>query len=114
MKVKDYSFGSITIDDKSYSKDLLIDNGAIKRRNKDVSKKFSDTFGHTPLSAEENIPWNCKRLIVGNGHSSRLPVMDEVREIANQKGIELVVMPTREAIKHVNDPQTNLVLHLTC
>lgn len=114
MIVKNYSFGSINIDGETYGKDLMIDNGSIKKRNKDASKKYSERFGHTPLSADENIPWNCNRLIVGNGYSSSLPVMDEVRDIAVQKGVELVVMSTREAIKHVNDPQTNLVLHLTC
>ena len=114
MKVKDYSFGSITIDDKTYGKDLMIDNGSIKKRNKEVSKKYSEDFGHTPLSVEENIPWNCKHLVVGNGFSSRLPVMEDVRNTAVQKGVDLVVMSTREAIKHLNDPETNLVLHLTC
>jgi len=40
--------------------------------------------------------------------------MDEVYNIAIRKGVELVVMSTPEAIEHVNDPQTNLILHLTC
>ena len=114
MKVKNLSFGSITIDKKKYTKDVIIDNGSVKKRKKAESKKYSDMFGHTPLSPDENIPWNCKRLIVGTGHSSSLPVMDEVYNIAILKGVELVVMSTPEAIEHVNDPQTNLILHLTC
>jgi hypothetical protein len=114
MKVKDISFGAITIDGETYRKDLIIDNGSIKKRDKAASKKYSDRFGHTPLSLEENIPWNCKRLVIGMGHSSSLPVMDEVRELAAQKSVELIMMSTREAVRHINDPETNLILHLTC
>jgi hypothetical protein len=114
MKVKNLSFGSVTIDGETYIKDIIIDNGVIKKRKKAESKKYSNRFGHTPLSPDENIPWNCKRLIVGAGHSSGLPVMDEVRDIAVSKGVELVVMSTPEAVEHINDPHSNLILHLTC
>jgi len=114
MIVKNLSFGSITIDGETYGKDVIIDNGSIKKRKKAKSKKYSDRFGHTPLSPDENIPWNCKRLIVGTGHSSSLPVMDKVCDIAVRKGVELIIMSTPEAIKHINDPHTNLILHLTC
>ena len=114
MIVKNLSFGSITIDGETFVKDVIIDNGSIKKRKKAESKKYSDRFGHTPLSSEENIPWNCNRLIVGTGHSSCLPVMDKVCDIAVRKRVELVIMSTPEAIKHINDPHTNLILHLTC
>jgi hypothetical protein len=114
MKIKDLSFGSITIDGETYLKDVIIDNGSVKKRKKSESKKYRDTFGHTPLSSDENIPWNCRHLIIGTGHSSSLPVMDEVYDIAQQKGVELVTMSTPEAIKHINDRDTNLILHLTC
>ncbi len=114
MTVNDLSFGSITIDGITYLKDLVIEDGAVNKRNKKESKKYSNRFGHTPLSPDENIPWNCKRLIVGTGHSSYMTVMDEVYEIATQKGVSLVTMSTPEAIKHINDPRTNLILHLTC
>jgi len=114
MKVKNLSFGSITIDGKTYGKDVIIDNGLIKKREKKISKKYSNSYGHTPLSPDENIPWDCKRLVVGTGHSASLPVMDEVFYIAFRKGVELVTMNTPEAIKHINDPNTNLILHLTC
>lgn len=86
MKVKNLSFGSITIDGETYNKDVIIDGGSIKKRKKAESKKYRDMFGHTPLSPDENIPWDCKRLIVGAGHSSSMTVMDEVFDIAVRKG----------------------------
>jgi hypothetical protein len=40
--------------------------------------------------------------------------MKEVFELAERKGVELITMSTPEAVGHVNDGDTNLVLHLTC
>ncbi len=114
MKVSNLSFGSITIDDETFDKDIVIDNGKVGKRNKSESKKYRDRFGHTPLTPDENIPWNCKYLIVGTGHSSSLPVMDEVFEAAAKKGVKLILMSTPEAIKHLNDRDANFILHLTC
>jgi hypothetical protein len=114
MVVKDLSFGSITINGVNYEKDIIIDSGIVKKRKKAKSKKYRDRFGHTPLSPDENIPWNCEYLIIGNGHSSAMPVMEEVYYTALQRGVKLKVISTPEAIKHINDPETNFVLHLTC
>ena len=114
MKVNDLSFGSITIDGEVYRKDVIIDNGRVKKRKKAESKKYRDIYGHTPLSGDENIPWKCKRLVIGTGHSSALPVMKEIYRIAGKKGVKLIVLSTPEAIKNVNDADTNLILHLTC
>jgi len=114
MNVNDISFGTINIDGENYNKDLIIDNGVIKKRDKEVSKKYAAKYGHTPLSVDENIPWNCRRLIVGTGQSSALSVMEEVRDLAVQMGVELKLMSTPEAVKHINDPDTNFILHLTC
>ncbi|NMC38549.1 MAG: hypothetical protein GYA41_09525 [Bacteroidales bacterium] len=112
--VKELSFGSITVNGVDYEKDIIIDAGCVKKRKKAESKKYRERFGHTPLSANENLPWQCKCLVIGNGHSSAMPVMEEVYYIALQKGVKLKVMSTPEAIKHINDPETNFVLHLTC
>jgi hypothetical protein len=114
MVVNSLSFGSITIDGKTYHKDIVIDHGAVKKRKKSESKKYSSRYGHTPLSSEENIPWHCKYLIIGSGHDMCLPVMDEIYEIAHQKHVMIRVLSTPEAIKHVNDSDTNFVIHLTC
>jgi hypothetical protein len=114
MVVNALSFGSVTIDGETYSKDIIISSGEVKKRKKGGSKKFRDEYGHTPLSVDENIPWKCKHLIIGSGHSSALPVMEKVYKKAHKKGVKIAEMSTPDAIKHVNDPDTNLILHLTC
>ena len=56
MKLEDCAFGRIRVDGTVYDHDLLIDHGKIKKRKKKPSKKYRESFGHTPLSTEEKIP----------------------------------------------------------
>src|SRR5437870_13862795 len=96
MKARLVKFGEIEDEGKSYSHDVLIDGGKVRKRKKDPSKEFREKFGHTPLSAGEEIPWGGKRLIVGTGAHGALPVMDEVLAEAKRRGIEVIAAPTSE------------------
>jgi hypothetical protein len=62
-----YSFGSLRVDGVTYEHDLIIDRGKIRKRKKAASRKFRDQYGHTPLSAAEDVPWRCRRLVIGSG-----------------------------------------------
>src|SRR5664280_516936 len=90
MKFEQFSFGQVRIDGVDYGHDIVIDRGEIRKRKKKPSKKFRDSFGHTPLSLEEAIPWKCRRLVVGTG-TGALPVMDEVRREAERRNVELII-----------------------
>ncbi len=116
MKFGSFSFGSLQIDAKVYECDLVIDQGEIRKRRKKPSKRFREDFGHTPLSLEEDIPWECRRLVIGTGAYGRLPVMRSVRTEAEIRNVELTILPTEEAIEVLNkDPKdTNAILHVTC
>lgn len=114
MRFGSFSFGSLQIDAKVYECDLVIDQGEIRKRRKKPSKRFREDFGHTPLSLEEDIPWECRRLVIGTGAYGRLPVMRSVRTEAEIRNVELTILPTEEAIEVLNkDPKdTNAILHL--
>jgi hypothetical protein len=116
MRFSDYSFGSIRIDGAAYDRDVVIDHGTIRKRKKGPSKALRDAYGHTPLSVDEDIPWTCGRLVIGTGASGSLPVVEDVREEARRRDVELVIAPTAEAIGVLNEgmKDTNAVLHLTC
>jgi len=116
MRVKRFTFGSIRIDDVAYRQDVVIDRGKVRKRRKKPSKRFRDAFGHTPLSVEEKIPWRCRRLVVGTGAHGALPVMDEVRQQAAHRNVELLILPTADAIEALRtEPEnTNAILHVTC
>ena len=116
MRFTGYSFGSVRVDGVSYDHDLIIDRGKIRKRKKAASRKFRDAYGHTPLSAAEDIPWRCRRLVIGTGAEGALPVMTQVRDEARRRKVDLVVLPTAEAIGMLTkaSKDTNAVLHLTC
>ena len=116
MRFRDFSFGSIQIDGTTYEQDVVIDRGKVRKRKKKASKKFRDEFGHTPLSIEEEIPWKCQRLVIGTGAYGRLPVMTDLKLEAERRKIELLMLPTAQAIEVLkrDTDATNAILHLTC
>ena len=116
MRFEGFTFGSIEVDGTTYEHDLVIDRGSVRKRRKGPSKPLRARFGHTPLSADEDIPWGCRRLVIGSGASGSLPVTDDVVEEADRRGVELVILPTRQALDELAgaDADTNAILHLTC
>src|SRR5437588_11891523 len=67
MRIETFSFGCIRIDGRMYEHDVVIDRGAVRKRDKTPSKAVQTKSGHTPLSVAEDIPWNCRRLVIGTG-----------------------------------------------
>ena len=116
MRFADYSFGSIRVDGVTYDHDLILDRGKIHKRKKAASRKFRGGYGHTPLSIAEDIPWRCRRLVIGTGAYGALPVMQQVRDEARRRKVDLVVLLTAEAIGALAKatPDTNAILYLTC
>jgi hypothetical protein len=93
-----FSFGSVRIDGVTYSHDVVMDRGEIRKRTKKPSGKFRDDFGHTPLSIDDAIPWKCRMLVIGTG-TAAMPLMDEVKHEAERREIKLLILPTQEAIE---------------
>ncbi len=116
MRVTGYSFGSVRVDGVTYDHDLIIDRGRIRKRKKGASRKFRAAYGHTRLSIAEDIPWRCRRLVICTGADAALPVMSQVRDEARRRGVDLVVLPTAQAIGILAEAttDTNAILHVTC
>ncbi len=115
MHFSNFSFGTIQIDGNTYEHDVVIDRGEVLKRKKSPSQKFRDKYGHTPLSLEEEIPWKCHRLVIGTGAYGRLPVMKQVKREAERRHVELVIIPTSEALSMIErESRANAILHLTC
>jgi hypothetical protein len=117
MHVDAFEFGRITIDGVAYDRDVVVDHGKIRKRKKGPSKPRKAEFGHTPLTAAEEIPWKAQRLWIGTGAHGRLPVADDFLEEARRRGVELLTKTTPELVKEINrslPEDTNLILHVTC
>ena len=116
MEFGRYVFGSIEVDGVTYEHDVVIEGGRIRKRKKGPSKALRGRYGHTPLTAAEEIPWSCRRLVIGCGASGSLPVTDDVTAEAERRGVDLVVIPTVKAIEQLrkSGADTNAILHVTC
>ena len=110
-------FGLIRIEGQDYDFDVLIEEGQVAKRRKKRSQPYRERYGHTPLSADEPIPWGGGRLVVGTGADGQLPIMPAVYREAERRGIEILAMPTEDACRMLRkEPRSRVfaVLHVTC
>jgi hypothetical protein len=117
MKVRLLGFGAIEVDGSRYEHDIVIDGGAVRKRSKKPAKPYRAEFGHTPLSADEQLPWGRGRLIIGTGAYGSLPIKADVVEEAGRRGVTITAVPTEEACRLISglDPHdVRAVLHVTC
>ena len=117
MQVRLLRFGTIEVDGQEYQNDIVIEGGRVRKRKKKPSKPYRDEYGHTPLSADEDLPWGGSRLIIGTGAYGSLPIMPEVLEEARRQAVDLTALPTEDAcqlIASLNRRDVHAVLHVTC
>lgn len=111
------SFGLIEVDGRRYDHDLVVEGGVPRKRKKGPSKAYRDEYAHTPLSADEAIPWSAPTLIVGTGYAGQLPIMPELEQEAERRQVTLVAEPTAEACRRFSraDPDdVSAIFHVTC
>jgi len=110
--IDSYRFGSITIDGKEYSHDVIIAGNKVKSwwRNTSHEVAINDT---DPIFIE-----NPKQVIFGTGESGLCQVLQETIEFIEKQGIKVSVLPTPEAVKEFNRclsaEGTVGAFHLTC
>ena len=117
MKARWIAFGEIELEGRRYTHDIVIEAGRVEKRSKKPSKADRGQFGHTPLSASEKIPWGGSRLIIGTGESGMLPIMPAVWAEAKQRRVEIVAVPSEEALRLLRDVKASdvyAVVHVTC
>lgn len=117
MEARWLRFGEIEIEGRRLDHDVVIEAGVVDKRRKKASKPRRQEFGHTPLTADEHIPWGGRRLIIGTGEHGALPVTADVYEAAARRGVEVVAVPTPEAVALLREVPTGevfAILHVTC
>jgi hypothetical protein len=117
MECRFISFGIVEIDGRRYERDVVIEGTSVRRRKKGPSKRRRSEFGHTPLTADERIPWSADRLVVGTGASGQLPVAEDVYREAAERGVQVIARPTAEACELLSasaEREIAAILHVTC
>jgi len=116
MEIEYPALGSVVVEGVRFDHDVVIERGVVRARDKGPSRVLKPA-GQTPLSAAEEIPWTQPRLVIGSGHSGRLPILQDVYAVAAARGVELVVLPTAEAcalLRTVEAGRVDAILHVTC
>ena len=117
MKAELVKFGELEIEGTRYHRDVVIEAGLIRKRDKGPSKELQGRTRHTPLPAAEQIPWGGQRLIVGTGARGQLRIDPEVRAEAERRGIVIEALPTLEAcrlLSGIDAEDVYAILHVTC
>jgi hypothetical protein len=110
--IEHYSFGSIKIDGKSYSHDVIVAGGKVKSwwRNTSHEVSINDL---DPILEEKP-----KTVIFGTGESGVCRVFPETVGYLEEQGIKVLTFETPEAVRefnlHINDPGMVGAFHLTC
>ena len=115
MKIEHYSFGTITINGKTYTSDVIIYPGR-------VDSSWWRKEGHKLQIVDLNDVINAKPevLVVGIGYSGLMAVPEETISYLESKGIKVHVARTKEAVDLFNNLQKKkdkvsiAALHLTC
>lgn len=111
-------FGKITIDGKTYIKDILIDvNGKLLGRT-EMSMQY---YGNHHTVCREEVKELIEEqkpeyLIVGTGQYGACRLEESIPKICERMGIKLIVRKTPEAVNEYNKlPGKKLaVFHITC
>ncbi|MGA8864540.1 MAG: MTH938/NDUFAF3 family protein [Gallionella sp.] len=120
MKIDSTEFGSITINGKTYSHDILIrSSGEIVKRKKKLSKKY---YGTSHIISREEAEFiyekKCKTLVVGSGQYGNVKLSPEAAEFLEQQDCRVVLQPTPDAIETYNKTKDKAktigLFHITC
>jgi len=119
-------FGWVIINGVKFEHDVLVlPDGSVVRRRKELSSDLRGKFGHTPFSLKEFdallhvSPCTPETLVIGSGQYDDLPVMKDVLEKAERLGIRVIIKRTPEALTILkellsSDKCVAGVLHVTC
>ncbi|MCD6319278.1 MAG: Mth938-like domain-containing protein [Candidatus Desulfofervidaceae bacterium] len=112
--IEGYSFGKITINGHTYWQDVVI-------KDQEVFSPWWRKEGHKVYweDLKEFITPETEIVVLGTGSSGLMRPTQQLREKLQERGITLVAMPTREAVKvfnsHIGERKAVLgAFHLTC
>src|ERR1700747_1416313 len=116
MEIENTSFGTITIDGKTYEHDVLIRLSVeVVKRKKKLSKKYYGT-SHVLSKEEAKLVFErgCNQLIVGSGQMGNVRLSPEAE--CEKKDCKVLLQPTPDAIQMFNKSHAKKIglFHVTC
>lgn len=112
------TFGSITIDGKTFSHDVIIRlGGQVKKRKKKLSKAVYGTSHVLSLAEAKHVYTSgTNRLIIGTGQQGNVTLSAEAADYFERKQCHVQLLPTPEAIQVWNGAEGAVIslFHVTC
>ncbi|MCP3374384.1 Mth938-like domain-containing protein [Bradyrhizobium cajani] len=118
MEIERTTFGTITIDGKTYEHDVIIRlSGEVAKRKKKLSKKYYGT-SHVLSKDEAKFVFEkgCEQLILGSGQYGNVHLSPEAEAYFASKGCRVLLQPTPKAIDTFNNSHARKIglFHVTC
>jgi len=113
-KIEDYQFGKIKIDGNTFSNDVIITPDGVRPEWWRKDGHSLDPADLTPV-LDEVSP---KTFIMGRGYNDVLNVPESTKKWVEEKGIEFMSLPSRQAVEKYNQIKDSgdvmMGIHLTC
>jgi hypothetical protein len=118
MGIEGTTFGTITVDGKTYEHDVIIRlSGEVVKRKKKLSKKHYGT-SHVLSKDEAKFVFEkgCKQLILGSGQMGNVHLSPEAEAYFVKKGCKVLLQPTSKAVDTFNSLHQKKIglFHVTC
>jgi hypothetical protein len=118
MEIENSTFGTITIDGKTYEHDVVIRlSGEVVKRKKKLSKKY---YGTSHMLSKDEAKFvfekGCNELIVGSGQMGNVRLSPEAAAYFAKKDCKVLLQPTPKAIQVFNKSDSKKIglFHVTC
>jgi hypothetical protein len=118
MRIESATFGAITIDGKTYERDVVIRlSGEVVKRKKKLSKKL---YGTSHVLSEDEAKFlfekGCDQVVIGSGQMGNVQLSPEAEAYFERKGCEVLLKPTPRAIQMYNRSRAKRIglFHVTC
>lgn len=117
-RIERIKFGSITIDGKKFSHDVLIRlDGNIKKRKKKLSKAIYGTSHTISLEEAKHVyEAGAEKLIIGGGQFGSVHLSDDAAAFFEERNCLVEILPTPKALHIWNESGGGVVglFHVTC
>ena len=112
------AFGSITLGDETYDKDVyILAGGEVKKRKKRLAK---DVYGTSHKIGPDELARLCKGkpkiVFIGTGQQGVAELTEEGKRYLEKQGIDYAALPTPEIVASYNkcDKRKAALIHVTC
>ncbi len=112
------AFGWVELNGTKYDFDVIVHvDGTVTQRDKSLSRKKKQKYGHTPLTGKELLLLKSESpemIIIGTGHSNAMPLTPKAEKMLDEH--EFFVGSTPRALIELtaSTKKTVALLHVTC